>query len=386
LTVRDDHPAGLTASAPTTSAREAHEGDRLSTRSKWVILIVLITTFIVVAVLLAEVALRVRQSLKYGSAQTIEQYYTVDDRLNLRVPLPNLDSGRIKTNSLGFRGPEIATPKPAGTLRIAFLGASTTWCAEVSGNDKVWADIVARSVEAGLPGVSVDYVNGGVPGYTVASSLRNLERRIAPLAPDVIVIYHLTNDLSGELRRLAEHRKLIDDSKIDQPGWFSEYSLLWNLAEKNLRVLIAQSRVRSNVGRLQLEAPELLGATFRSELTELVRAAQRDAKVVAVATFSTQLRRDQSPERKLEAAASALYYMPFMTPDGLLTAYERYNDVIREVARSTGALLIEREGDIGGDPEHFADTVHFTDAGSAAMARRVSAALLDMLRSPHRRD
>lgn len=48
---------------------------------------------------------------------------------------------------------------------------------------------------------------------------------------------------------------------------------------------------------------------------------------------------------------------------------------MREVAAATGALLIEREDDIPGDPAHFADTVHFTDAGSAAMAARVTRAL-----------
>jgi hypothetical protein len=78
---------------------------------------------------------------------------------------------------------------------------------------------------------------------------------------------------------------------------------------------------------------------------------------------------------RIEAAASALYYMPFMTPRGLVDAYERYNQVIREVTRETGALLIDGETDIPGDPQHFTDSVHFTDAGSRAMATRISGAL-----------
>lgn len=67
--------------------------------------------------------------------------------------------------------------------------------------------------------------------------------------------------------------------------------------------------------------------------------------------------------------------MPFMTPRGLLDAYARYNQVIREVAQETGALLIEGENDTPGDGQHFTDSVHFTDAGSRAMATRVSRAL-----------
>jgi lysophospholipase L1-like esterase len=96
---------------------------------------------------------------------------------------------------------------------------------------------------------------------------------------------------------------------------------------------------------------------------------------VAVATFSARLRAEQTEEEQLRAAASALYYMPFMTPRGLIGAYARYNPIIREVAQATGALLIEGEFDIPGDALHFADSVHFTDAGSRAMATRVSGAL-----------
>jgi len=59
----------------------------------------------------------------------------------------------------------------------------------------------------------------------------------------------------------------------------------------------------------------------------------------------------------------------------LLASYERYNQIIGEVARETGALLIEGENDIPGTPAYFTDSVHFNDEGSKAMADRVSRAL-----------
>src|SRR5687768_16193849 len=96
------------------------------------LLIVVVIAAVALMLLGAEGATRLRQKLKYGSTATLEESYTVDPRINLRVPVANFNNGRISVNSLGFRGPEIAVPKPAGTLRLAFLGASTTWCAEVS--------------------------------------------------------------------------------------------------------------------------------------------------------------------------------------------------------------------------------------------------------------
>jgi lysophospholipase L1-like esterase len=348
--------------------------DRLSPRAKWAALVVLTLGTLLLLLAAAEIAIRVRQALRYGTASTIEETYTLDRKLGLRVPIANLSKGHIAVNSLGFRGPEIAMPKPPGTVRLAFVGASTTWCGEVSGNDKVWADIVTRSLADTFPAHRFDYVNGGVPGYTIPASRKNLELRIAPLAPDIIVIYEGMNDLSGELREVAAAKGVARDAKLEPASWLADYSLLWNLAEKNLRVWFAQRRVESAEGRLVLDAGAL-GDGFRRDLTGLVQAAQQRAKRVAVATFSIQLRSGQSADEQLRAAASRLYYEPFMTPQGIIDAYRRYNEIVREVAAATGALLIEGEDDIPGDPAHFADTVHFTDAGSAAMAARVTRAL-----------
>lgn len=330
---------------------------------------------ILLLLLAAEIAVRVRQHLRYGSTATLEEQYTVDPELNLRVPVAGFSRGRIKVNAMGFRGPEIAMPKPANTLRLAFLGASTTWCAEVSSNDLVWPHLVATELSRAFPTTRFDYVNAGVPGYTLESMQKSLERRVAALEPDVIVIYEATNDLSGEMRRLAAARGIIESEKFEVESWPGRYSLLWYLAEKNLRVLAAQRVARSTERRLQLD-PREIGHEYRTDLTHLIRAAQRHAKLVAVATFSVQPRRGQTEEQQMQASSSALFYMPFLHPDSIIAAYERYNEIIREVAQQTSALLIEGEHDIPGDAVHFTDTVHFTDAGSRAMASRISSALI----------
>ena len=73
---------------------------------------------------------------------------------------------------------------------------------------------------------------------------------------------------------------------------------------------------------------------------------------------------------------SAVYYMPWMTIDGMVQGFEEYNRVIRDVARRTGALLIDDENRIPADEIHYNDSIHFKDAGSRVMADRVSDALL----------
>lgn len=347
----------------------------LSTNAKWTFLSLITLILITAAIITAEIAVRFRQTLKYGTMATTEQVLWNDKSIGLRVPFANLASGRINTNSRGFRSPEIVIPKPVGTVRLAYLGASTTWCAEVSSNEIIWPNLVTASLQDAFPWVAIDYVNGGVPGYTVSASLKNLQHRITQLEPDIIVIYHAANDLSGELREIAVKQGILETTQFKEFSWLGRYSLLWNLAEKNLRVFLAQRAASANFARIKIN-PETMGNQFRSDLTELIHEAHKSARIVAVATFAIHLRPGQSEEQQKRAMTSVLFYTPFMTPKGLIDAYDRYNEIIREVARVTGVVLIESENSIPGDPAHFVDSVHFSDEGSRAMADQVTRSLL----------
>ena len=348
---------------------------RLSTRSKQRLTVLVTIIALVLMLVAAELGVRIRQQLKYGTAATVEDYYTVDPKTGLRIPIANLSSGHISINSLGFRGPEFPIAKPSGTVRLAFLGASTTWCGEVSGNHYVWPHLVASSLSDAFPKVRFDYVNAAVPGYTMSSMLKSMERRVAALEPDVVIIYEASNNLSGELREVAAKQGIIETAQWEPFSWPSRYSLLWLLAEKNLRVLSAQRSARTNPKRVSVDTTTL-GKEYREELTQVVRAAQQSAKIVALATFSIHPRIEQAEDEQISATSSAFVYMPFVTPRLLIESFERYNEIVREVARETGVLLIEGENDIPGNRLHFADTVHFTDAGSKAMAERVTRALM----------
>jgi lysophospholipase L1-like esterase len=263
--------------------------------------------------------------------------------------------------------------KPNDTVRIAFVGASVSFSEEVSGNDHTWPELVTAALRQSFTGVHFDYINGGVPGYTIQAMLRNLTYRIAPLRPDIILIEG-GNDMSGEMRDLALQQGILKDTKMHEMTWPSRYSVLWLLSEKNLLVWAAQRDVQANQGRLKVDTHRI-GDQYRRDLTELVQAAQKSARLVAVLTFSAQPRSEQPPDQQMRASASSFFYLPFITPTVLIDGIARYNQIVREVAGDTGAMLIEHENDIPGDPAHFVDTFHLTDAGSEAMAERVSGSL-----------
>ena len=334
---------------------------------------VLVVLVIVILLGLAEGAVQFRQWLVEGHSGKISDLIKTQN--DLRVLLPDARTRTISINSLGFRGPPLTQPKPAGGLRIAFLGASTTFCAEVSGNNMTWPHLVTEIIQKEYPDISVDYVNAAVPGYTLKSSVLNFRRRVAPLRPDVTVIYHATNDLSWETHALAMEQGLYKERRKKKESWLAEHSQLWYLVEKNLDIKEAQSNALDPRKRLEFSASKL-GSHFRKHLIQLVNEAKEVSEVVALVTFSHQIRSRQTPEQQLLAAGSAMCYMPCRGPQGWLAAFRRYNQIISEVASETGAILIGGESMIPGDSEYFNDTVHFKDAGSRVMAHRVSEALL----------
>ena len=320
-----------------------------------------------------EGAVRVRQYLKYGTTARTFYELTKDPDTGLTIPRPGHVVGPIRVNSLGFRGPELERPKPAGRVRVAFLGGSTTFCAEASSEEMTWPQGVVSGLAERFPDVTFDAVNAGVAGYSTVQSLLNLRRRVSPLEPDVIVIYHATNDLTRDTRALAVDRGLVRSAASDEESWLERHSLAWHLVRKNLTWHQRQNGGAD--GGLEFEPAEL-AAGFRGRLEELVRASHEIAPVVVLVTFSHRARRAQTPAERLAACSSSLYYMPYMSVAGLLAGFEEYNRAIRETALETGALLVEGEETIPADGTHFQDSVHFRDPGLALQAERVLVGLL----------
>jgi len=318
----------------------------------------------VVLLLGVEGAVRARQWMKYGTTGQIYEF-VLDPASGLMIPIPGRRTATMSINSLGFRGPELG-PKEPGDLRVAFLGGSTTFCAEASSDEATWPALLTAALAERFPAHRFDYANAGVGGYSTVQSLANLEHRVAPLEPDVIVVYHATNDLTRNTRQQAVESGVYR-GHADQSSLLGRWSLAWYLVEKNLLLRDRQAVARRGETRLQPDYAAL-DERFREDLRTLLERARREAPVVAVATFSIHLRPEQSPEERFAASNTSLYYMPYMTPDTLLEAFRGYNEVIREVAAEQGCVLLECAQSIPGDGEHFNDSVHLRDPGCRALA------------------
>ena len=98
-------------------------------------------------------------------------------------------------NSLGFRGEEITLPKPKGTYRIVILGGSSAYTAAVKDWHKDWARKLQKELRQIYNNDNIEVINAACGGWNSWESLINLEFRVLDIEPDMIIIYHGTNDV-----------------------------------------------------------------------------------------------------------------------------------------------------------------------------------------------
>ena len=117
----------------------------------------------------------------------------------------------IRTNSRGFRSPEIAEKAEPGVARIAFVGNSITLGWGVAEHETFARRIVDALVNSGH---KVEAFNLGVGNYNTSQELALFRDAGAGLKPDIIVLCYFIND--------AEPMP-----QYSSGDWLSEHSAAW---------------------------------------------------------------------------------------------------------------------------------------------------------------
>jgi len=109
-----------------------------------------------------------------------------------------IDDAMATVNSLGFRGAELLFPKPASRFRVVFVGDSVTFGMGVNDAETFPAQLELL-LHTRFPGKDLDVINLGVPGYDTRQEVLLLERYVASLSPDVVMLGFYTNDVPEAL-------------------------------------------------------------------------------------------------------------------------------------------------------------------------------------------
>ena len=114
---------------------------------------------------------------------------------------PGLDAdfhhARYKVNSIGLRGPEIASPKPAGESRVLWLGDSIVFGIGANYENTLPA-IVERLANENTSARNYRVINMGVPSYNTEQELIQLETLGLNLQPDAVMLLFAANDIEAK--------------------------------------------------------------------------------------------------------------------------------------------------------------------------------------------
>jgi lysophospholipase L1-like esterase len=335
------------------------------------------------AFLLAESGLRVRAWVRYGTAapNVPDDLTILDKECGIRVPRPGAERQgskiHISVNSLGFRGKEFDRAKPKRTVRIACLGASTTFCAEVTDDEAAWPARLQALLQERYPDVNIEVINAGIPGCVIADSIKNLTCRVLPLNPDLVIFYEANNDMALDTRALAGQRGLLEEGQSFRSPFsklLAEHSLFYDLATKNLAVLFSRSDSKSE--KLS-ELPSDLPRRFIEKLGEFHDALSERGIPLVLSTQLVKYRRDQPRAVQLANADVAFYYMSWMSIDALLDGMDLYNEAIVRFANDREIPVVKETASIPADAKHFVDFIHLADAGCDKMAKRFDTILFE---------
>jgi lysophospholipase L1-like esterase len=290
------------------------------------------------------------------------------------VPGIHFESGPfdVDVNRLGFRGPEIAVPKPPGTFRIFAIGESSTFGWKgASSHEEAWPAVLEAKLRAAHPERSIEVVNAGVPGYTSIEQRINYLLRISHLEPDAVLIYHGNNDLTWSWVPNIETNLVYGRGEsVGPPGLLARaIDLSYVLMELRSRADLFGRANATKHDTPDTTAIRVLG----DNLSGLIQDAKRSGVRVAISTFAHGFDEDGAPgvfsEDEVALGVPAVgRWFEYLDAQGARRSFPLYNEMIRHLARSEGIVFADARSRIPGTTEYFIDWCHFTRQGYALMA------------------
>jgi hypothetical protein len=307
----------------------------------------------------------------------------------------------LTTNAFGFRGPVLPLNKAEGTVRIAFIGASTTvgsYGAPYSYPEYVvhWLNVWAQRSKRP---VRFDVVNAGRTGMTSGNIAAIVRQEVLPLEPDLLVYYEGSNQfifadhLAGEEYPVLGRPETILEAVERRLG---PYSALVRRTSRGLKTLAGESAEPSKP-RYQLRWPDGLDrerpdierkdlpldlSRITSDLRSIRDVASRQGAELAVSSFVFFVR----DGLRISRTRGGFIYdwlnhfcWPYTYADLRMLA-DFQNTVFEELARKEQLLFVDVARHYPMDENWFFDAIHFSNDGIRLQAWIVFQSILPRIR------
>ena len=350
--------------------------------------LMLVLAAIAVSLLALELGLRLYLTHFGDQRQKTLYLYTREEILRqptLYRSLPFMNYGLSPSfaehNSRGYRGADLAVPKPDGVFRIAALGGSTTYGIAIGHWKQAWPWVLQQFLRNDHGYRQAELVNAGVPLYTSWESAVNLLLRVPDLEPDLVIIYHGINDLFA---------RMVDPAMYD--GLYSGRGY-WR---DNYDRLPSSALLRLTMNKLGLESvTDQLGLSFtrpagfrvcnpnhtvaEGDCSGLEMTAREVLEDNPPVYFERNLRSMITLARDIGSRVLLLTwaYSPLeydvprnssMARDYMQEGIAEQNAIVRRLAAEYGTLFYDLAANMPIDKELWADDLHMNEAGARVMA------------------
>jgi len=329
---------------------------RKKKRLDWLLMIAVLNLFVVVPELALRIAdFQYESGIQFGYPRPSDFVrFEPDEKLfwKLKTSNPNI-------NSMGFPGKEVEVPKPANTYRMLFMGDSVPF----QGHTKM----VEYFMNIRFPKSRYQFesVTMAVPGYSSHQGRVLTEMYGNKLRPDVVFVQFGWND-HWQAYGSPDSEKVVKISK-------GQLYKVMSLAYDKLRLLqFLNSLIHSfKDSSVRLTEVRVSPEQYRDNLLQIKRRFENENIPVVFITAPTSHYQMGVPDYliKLDFAKDK---------KSVLTKHRKYNEIVREVAKTNGAYLIdfEREFNLLASDNlktfFLEDGIHLTLYGMVTIAKRIA--------------
>ncbi|MGE0268510.1 MAG: GDSL-type esterase/lipase family protein [Candidatus Omnitrophota bacterium] len=226
------------------------------------------------------------------------------------IQKPHLDivfeGARVRTNALGLRDRPFG--KKNGQVRIVCLGASPTFGWGVDQNE-VYAKQLEESLRKTFTRTNIEVINAGQIGYSSFQGLRFFKEKILPLAPDIITVAYVINDVD-KYRFYRNHGKsdkelglkndvlVAIENFLDRSKFFTAYKKFILQSQALSLQYFGQRGSGEYVNQRRVSALD-----YRNNLKSLIKTAKENGITVVLLKMPVNLpsAEDVSPEIQKQA-------------------------------------------------------------------------------------
>jgi hypothetical protein len=361
---------------------------RLSRRKKGFFTVILVIGIGLLGFVVVETYVRVTRSHvdlfgmtgRRVGPNPMKQWAAVDGFCAYRPRAGRYSKGK-SVNSHGFLStPELHVKKPQDTVRIVFLGGSST--AGTGRNlpdEETWPWKVWTTLRHNDHANTVEFINAAVGGYSSFESFGRLWSRIRFFDPDIIVVYHGWNEMYyfNRIDNITAWRTLPDGSwtldRTSQP--VAVYQPLW--IDHIIRPSQALTKVRLRLstprdGELGTASTEL-ATTFDQRGLEVwrtnLRLFREAASILNAKLFVVKQATLIVPDLSDSDRARCRYGYHGFDHDAHIRAFDDIYHIIDEEISADSIIDCTEHS---GRSEYFYDHVHLSPAGTTAIAATIA--------------